>query len=120
MRYLCLVGVLLTGPVMAQDFTPRESDVVLNAAAMQAQVVGRTHEFFDGGVSFFSVSGTYSYTYSDGGRAFGTYQVEQDRSGVVCSAFDAGFSRCDMYVQAGDRLVLITQDGTRFPVREIR
>ncbi len=120
MRILALVGAVLAGPALAQDFTPRDSDVVLDAAAMRAEVVGRTHEFFDGGVSFFSVSGTYSYTYSDGGRAYGTYELRPDQAGVVCSAFAAGFSRCDMYVQAGGRLVLITQDGTRFPVREVR
>ena len=47
-------------------------------------------------------------------------ELRDDGSGVVCSAFDNGFSRCDMYVDDGARLVLITEDGTRFPVREVR
>jgi len=103
---------------LAQDFATRPGDTVLNEAAMAAEVVGRSHEFFDGGVSFFSVSGTYSYTYPDGGTAYGSYTVQGD--GVVCSDFTHGFSRCDLYVHDGTRLVLITEDGTRFPIRENR
>lgn len=112
--------VVLAGPVTAQEFIPRATDQVLDAAAMQAEVVGRTHEFFDGGVSFFSISGTYSYTYSDGGRAYGEWTLRDDgEGGVICTSFSAGFARCDMYVHDGDRLVLITEDGVRFPVRDV-
>ncbi|MEM8538010.1 MAG: hypothetical protein AAGF56_09130, partial [Pseudomonadota bacterium] len=78
----------------------------------------RSHEFFDGGVSFFSVTGSYSYTYPDGGIAYGNYALRE--GGVVCSTFNHGFSRCDMYVNDGTRLVLITEGGTRFPVRATR
>lgn len=113
---VCLVAM----PSAAQEFFPRDSDRVLSAEDMSAEVVGRTHEFFDGGVSFFSVSGTYSYTYSDGGRAFGSYALDDATDGVVCSSFENGFSRCDMYVHDGTRLVLITEAGDRFPVREVR
>lgn len=107
------------GPLTAQEFVPRDGDRVLDGPAMQAEVVGRTHAFFDGGVSFFSVSGSYSYTYSDGGRAYGDWELQDGGAGgVICTRFAAGFSRCDMYVHDGTRLVLITQDGARFPVRE--
>lgn len=107
--------VMLAGTASAQEFAPRPNDTVLDANAMAQEVIGRSHEFFDGGVSFFSVSGTYTYTYPDGGRAYGTYSVQD--GGVVCSDFSHGFSRCDMYVHDGTRLVLITSDGARFPVR---
>ena len=115
------VLMCLALPVVAQEFAVRDSDRVLDADGMAADVVGRTHEFFDGGVSFFSVSGTYTYTYSDGGRAYGRYALKDDgQDGVVCSDFDNGFSRCDKYVHDGTRLVLLTEDGNRFPVKEAR
>ena len=115
------VLMCLALPVVAQEFAVRDSDRVLDADGMAADVVGRTHEFFDGGVSFFSVSWTYTYTYSDGGRAYGRYALKDDgQDGVVCSDFDNGFSRCDKYVHDGTRLVLLTEDGNRFPVKEAR
>ncbi len=118
MKLLGVIAVLAAGTAQAQEFEPRSDDRVLDADAMAQEVVGRTHEFFDGGVSFFSVSGTYSYTYSDGGRAYGTWELQDaGAGGVICTSFAAGFSRCDMYVHDGTRLVLITEDGTRFPVR---
>ncbi len=118
MRILTLLGIVFASTATAQEFAPKPTDRVLDAAAMAEKVVGRTHEFFDGGVSFFSVSGTYSYTYSDGGRAYGAWELrDSGNDGVICTSFAAGFSRCDMYVHDGTRLVLITEDGTRFPVR---
>lgn len=120
MRYLAIL-VLLGSPAMAQEFIPKASDRVLDQAAMAAEVIGRTHTFFDEGVSFFSVTGIYTYTYSDGRRAYGSWVLpETGADGVICTNFDAGFSRCDMYVHDGTRLVLITQDGTRFPVKAAR
>ena len=41
-------------------------------------------------------------------------------AGVVCITYDAGQERCDMFVVAGDRLVLLTDDGQRYPLRDIR
>ena len=116
----CIV-MFLALPAFAQEFAVRDSDRVLDADGMAADVVGRTHQFFDGGESFFSVSGIYTYTYSDGGRAYGNYVLQDDgQDGVVCSDFDNGFSRCDKYVHDGTRLVLLTEDGNRFPVKELR
>lgn len=120
MKAVVCMAVLAAGAAQAQDFTPRAGDRVLDAAAMAAEVVGRTHEFFDGGVSFFSVSGIYTYTYSDGARAYGEWNLQDaGAGGVICTSFEAGFARCDMYVHDGTRLVLITEDGTRFPVRSL-
>lgn len=115
------VAALAASPLSAEGYSVRTTDRVLDSGAMAADVVGRSHQFFDGGVSFFSVSGTYSYTYSDGGRAFGSYALPNGgEDGVVCSEFDNGFSRCDKYVHDGTRLVLLTEDGNRFPVKELR
>jgi len=93
----------------------RESDTVLNDAEMRAEIVGSTHTFFDGGQSFFSVTDLYAYTYPDGGVAHGRYELRAD--GMVCTFFNHGFERCDTYVRNGERLVLINEDGVRFPVR---
>ena len=114
MRYLILLA-LLAPAVEAQELRP--GDVALTDAEITELIVGRTHTFFDGGVSFFSVTDSYSYTYTDGGVAYGRY--ERGGPGQVCTYFDHGFERCDTYVRANERLVLITEDGTRFPIREV-
>ncbi|MDU8943992.1 hypothetical protein [Ovoidimarina sediminis] len=58
----------------------------------------------------------YSYTYADGLEPFmGTYVAGP--GGDVCVMFESGRGRCDTYVEAGGRMVLIIADGTRFPVR---
>jgi len=124
MRLFAVLALLAAGPLMApvmtpamaEDFAPREGEAVLSDVQMQSVVVGATHEFFDGGRSFFSISGSYSYTYPDGGVAYGSYELRD--GGIVCTSFNHGFSRCDMYVLRGERLVLIDEDGTRFPVRQ--
>lgn len=114
MRWMLWV-LLSAGAAQAQDGL-RAGDEILNDAQMAAEVQGHTHTFFDGGRSFFSVTDSYSYTYPDGGVAYGRYELRAD--GVVCTFFSHGFERCDTYVRSGDRLVLITSDGVRFPVKE--
>ena len=94
----------------------RDSDIMLDANEMASTLSGHVVEFFDGSKSYYAADGAYHYTYTDDGPPFrGTYEVN-DQSGV-CVTFDNGFSRCDMYVRSGERLVLIIEDGTRFPVR---
>jgi len=41
-------------------------------------------------------------------------------AGMVCVTYDSGPERCDMFVMSGDRLVLLTDSGERYPVRDIR
>ena len=114
MRYLILLSLLAT-PLQAQDL--RSGEALLSDDDMAEWIFGRSHTFFDGGVSFFSVTDSYSYTYTDGGVAYGRY--ERAGPGQVCTYFNHGFERCDTYVRSNGRLVLITEDGTRFPIREV-
>jgi hypothetical protein len=112
---LCLALVAL--PVLAADWALRAGDEPLDRAALDA-LAGQTLTFYDDGRSMYSAGGSYSYTYSQangGGTAFGTYRLAKD--GSVCVAFRNGFSRCDLYVRNGDRLILITEAGERYPVR---
>ena len=81
---------------------------------VRAEIVGKSLQYFDGGVSKFSAGGAYSYTYLGGGTSFGSFEIADD--GTVCIAFRNGWSRCDRYALSGDRLVLLTEDGERFPV----
>jgi hypothetical protein len=119
MKMLLSALALLSGPAAAQDWMLRDTDEVLDRSAMEAQVIGATHEFYDGGRSFFSISGSYSYTYSSGEVAYGSWRWPDDSApGVICTDFRAGFfARCDMYVRARSGLVLLTTDGLRLPVR---
>lgn len=116
--FLLCAWPFLALPVLAEPFAPRSTDTVLSQNEMQSRVIGASHEFFDGGTSFFSISGSYSYTYTSGEIAYGTWSFPEDQQpGVICTQFTFGFERCDMYVRADGRLVLLTYDGLRLPVR---
>ncbi len=121
MLRLFFVFILAATAANAQSYEMRPSDIVLDADGFARLVLGRDLEFFDGGISRYSPGGSYSWTYSaanGGGNWFGVYAMSND--GVVCINFRTLRSRCDMFVQAGDRLVLLTEDGQRYPVRNIR
>ena len=114
---LILITLLLCLPVAAsaQDWKLRDSDARLDSSQLADALVDQRIIFFDNGESRFSADGAYSYTYDQGGTAHGRYTISDDST--VCIAFDNGFSRCDMYVRSGDKLVLLTEDGLRFPIR---
>lgn len=114
MRTLAVL-ILMTLPAAAQDGV-RSADRVLSAIELRDLLAGQSIEFFDGSKSRFETDGRYAYTYTDDGPAWtGTYQL-QDES-LVCVDFDNGSRRCDRFVLNGERVVLIIEDGTRFPVR---
>ncbi|WP_147126348.1 hypothetical protein [Shimia ponticola] len=115
MHRLILVLAMLASAASAQGL--RDGETVLSAADMVDTLKGHTHEFHDGGRSFFSITESYSYTYPDGGIAYGRYEIRD--GGVVCTFFNHGFERCDTYVRNGNRLILINQDGLRFPVKSV-
>ncbi len=104
-------------PAAAQDWAVRAGDGYLSDAEMRAEVVGHRLTFFDNGVSDYGTDGDYSYTYDGGGTAYGVYTLGEN--GVVCAKFQNGFDRCDMIVRNRDRLIVITEKGDRYPVRDI-
>ena len=112
-----LLAICAAGPVVAQDWNLRGSDAILDAAAMARIADGGSLRFYDDGLSRFSAGGAYSYTYAnDGGTAFGRFRVEAE--GIICIDYRNGMSRCDKYVRNDGRLVLLTTNGERFPVKE--
>ncbi len=114
-----LLPILLFIPfaATAQDGL-RATDTILTAPEMSQLLSGRMVEFFDGSTSRYGTDGAYAYTYTDDGPAWtGTYTMAEDS--LVCVDFDNGSSRCDRFVQDGERIVLIIEDGTRFPVRNL-
>lgn len=116
MRLALALSVALVLPAAAPAWETRESDAPLGADALAAALVGRTIEFHDDGRARFYRDGRYSYTYAGGGTAYGYYELGAD--GTVCILFVHGPERCDLYVRdRAERLVLITEDGLRFPVR---
>nr|WP_245220560.1 MULTISPECIES: hypothetical protein [unclassified Ruegeria] len=119
-RYLGLItrflipALIAATPVVAADWPVKPGDVPLTVAELDA-LAGQTLTFYDDGQAKFSAGGAYSYTYAGGDSAFGTYSIADD--GSVCIAYRNGFSRCDLYVHSGERLILIDQKGDRYPVR---
>jgi hypothetical protein len=119
MRALAVVLMLcLPAVAAAQDWALRPSDERLDPAALTAAVSGRTLTFYDDGRSRFAADGAYDYTLSEvngGGVQSGAWEVTGD--GVICIAYENGRARCDMYVRADGRFVVLTADGGRYPVR---
>jgi len=100
----------------AGEWRLRLDDQILSLDQLQDLTAGTALTFYDDGVSQFSVGGSYSYSYADnGGISFGVFEVK--RNGTVCIDFRNGFSRCDMYVRNGELLMLVTEQGGRFPIR---
>lgn len=116
MRFM-LLAALIPFTATAQEGI-RQNDIILSQSEMGAAFTGTTVEFFDGSKSRYAPDGSYAYTYTDDGPAWtGTYRF--DDGSVVCVDFDNGSSRCDRFVRNGERMVLVIEDGTRFPVRNL-
>jgi len=113
---LFLAGlIVMASAAGAQEWNDRAGDIALSETDLTDRLVGQTITFYDNGQSVYFDDGRYTYTYDGGGTAHGYYRLEQD--GVVCVEFVHGFQRCDRFVLSGDRLVLQTEAGDRFPVR---
>lgn len=118
MRYLIFAGALMCAATSAtaQDWSLRGSDQQFAAQDLTTRLSGQTLTFYDDGQSEYYADGRYTYTYAnDGGVAYGYYRIEENST--VCVDYVNGFARCDMFVQAGDQLVLLTEKGERFPIR---
>ncbi len=112
-RYL-IAALFAATPLTAAEWPTKPGDVPLSEQELEA-LAGRTLTFYDDGQAAFSAGGAYSYTYAGGASAFGTYSIAED--GSICIAYRNGFSRCDLYVRSGERLILIDEKGDRYPVR---
>ena len=110
------LGLALAAGTAAAQAGLRDSDIRLSQAELSAELAGQVVEFYDQSQAFYEAGGGYRYVYAPGDPPFvGTYAVTDDSA--VCVTFDNGFSRCDTYVQAGERLVLIVENGDRYPVK---
>ncbi len=120
MRLLAFLPALLPAAAMAQTLDTRPGDALISSTDLDARLRGQEVVFFDDGVSHFYNDGRYTYAYDmgDGGFAYGYFEVAADST--VCIEFVNGFSRCDAFVENDGRLILITRDGDRFPVRDVR
>lgn len=107
--------VLIASAVIAEPWALRAADAVLSEEEIATDVIGQRLVFYDNGESRFSPGGSYSYTYFQGGTAYGTYRLVEP--GVICIDFRNGFGRCDKYVRNGANLVILTESGERYPVR---
>lgn len=107
-----LVASIAAGQGMRADDAPFEP------AALSDVLAGTTLEFHDDSRARYGAAGDYAYRYRPDDPPFrGTWETE---GSAVCVTFDNGFDRCDTIVRAEGRLVLITADGLRFPVRAQR
>ena len=114
--FRCILALFLitATPVLPADWNVRPWDEEMDVQAVTSRVVGQEILFMDGGLASYRDDGRYAYTYQ-GGRAFeGNYSIADD--GSICVVFDSGRTRCDLYVLHGERLVMITEAGQRFPV----
>lgn len=109
--FLCIMAA----PAFAQEWATRAGDQLFTLDELTGRLSGQTLTFYDNGRSQFGPNGGYSYTYDFGGVAYGVYQIGDDST--VCIRFENGASRCDLYVTNAARLIVVTQDGMRFPVR---
>lgn len=107
-------------PATAQDWATRSDDRLFTPDTLFAAVDGQQLTFFDDGQARFMPDGAYSYTLSEingGATQFGRYEITEDSQ--VCVLFENGLGRCDLYVFASGRIVVLTEDGGRFPVRDV-
>lgn len=117
MRMLTLALLLAATSASAQGM--RDTDRLYEVAELNEMLAGHAVEFFDGSVSRYRADGAYSYKYTETDRPWlGTWTVPE--AGRVCLTFENGSDRCDTFVDDGTRMVLVIENGTRFPVRERR
>lgn len=85
---------------------------MLTKSELRQLITGKSVSFDGGGTATYYRDGRYKYVLN--GADTGTYSFRNDQ---VCVAFDGGGSRCDTYVQNGDRYFLINARGGRFQAR---
>ncbi|MCU9846985.1 hypothetical protein OEZ60_03120 [Defluviimonas sp. WL0024] len=112
---LILAAFGLAQPASAEGWAMKPGDEVFTPDGIAAFVAGTEIRFYDGGRSEYGADGSYAYVYDGGDRAEGRYRIEDD--GSVCVEFLNGWSRCDLYVRNGGRVLLIDEKGDRYPLK---
>ncbi|MEM6635682.1 MAG: hypothetical protein AAF667_07295 [Pseudomonadota bacterium] len=116
-RYLFAILSLVGTAAFAQGF--RDTDKFFDVDGLTTVLSGQVIEFYDGSLASYGVAGDYEFAYAPGEPPFrGIYEIG-DR-GEVCVDFDNGFGRCDTYVRSTDRIILVIEDGQRFPVKSVQ
>jgi len=113
---IVLSFLLFTTAALADGFDLLAGDEVLSDGELTALTSDQTLVFYEGGQSRYSTGGAYSYSYAGGDTAYGHFDIRAD--GAVCIAFVNGRSRCDRFVRSHGRLILLTENGERFAVRQ--
>ena len=114
MRFILTLALLPTC-VFADGYNLLEGDTTLSHDQVVGLTAGQVLTFYEGGQSRYSAGGAYSYSYESGATAFGHFDIGP--GGEVCVTFVNGRMRCDRFVHSHGRLVLLTEDGGRYPVR---
>ncbi|MCK8462636.1 hypothetical protein MUY35_02070 [Aliiroseovarius sp. S1339] len=114
---LCLTALSFGFPAQAENWKTRPNDTRLSASELSDTLTGHTLTYHDGGTSAFEKDGHYTYTYGGGGTWLGEYVIGADST--ACVTFVTGISRCDLYIMNGTSLVVITEDGLRFPIQSV-
>lgn len=116
---IAAAAMIAAGSTVGAQSGTRDTDRPYARAELAVLLSDHAVEFHDGGVSRYRGDGAYSYKYTEADRPYlGTYAVGD--SGEVCVTFLNGARRCDLFVDDGNRMVLIVADGMRFPVRDRR
>lgn len=117
MRFLTICCALLATPLVAQDGM-RDGDIRFSKDELTEILSDQVLEFYTKGLATYRADGSYDYRYSaESERIPGVFEVMEDSR--VCMVFVNGFERCDYLVQAGERLVMVIENGERYPVRAI-
>jgi hypothetical protein len=114
--FTILLFSLLSSELLAEEWELRPGEFPLNYEQATELTTGRTLTFYDNSQSKYSVGGAYSYSHPDGGGiTFGVFRVRRD--GSVCVNFRSGERRCNLYLKSHGLLLMLTEEGARFPVK---
>ena len=107
--------MILNGPGLTAEWPMRLGDRIFTKEELCLFIATNQIRFHDGGRSEYGPGDAYSYVYASENRANGAFRIETDRS--ICVDFVNGFSRCDLFVRNGNRVILIDEKGDRYPLR---
>lgn len=118
MRTLIFAFCICSTSAVAQQ-SARPNDQMLDVTTLAESLSGNTIEFFDTSLASYFEDGRYEYRYRPDDFVWeGKYELRD--GSMVCTTFSGGAERCDMIVRANDRLVMIIENGDRYPVKSVK